>query len=949
MHLRTRLKPLAILAVSALAVGLGGLNLLDRASWQQAGDGIVWVETARGLEVGYVTSQQADLPVPPGALLTSVNAIPVGDLDDLTEIREFLAQSLPPGSRALYRFQDDTGGFTEYRVELLLQSTLAGIDFVLALTAIGFLAIGLFIFLRNWRALGAFHFYLICLVAFVTLLFRHSGRADTLDLVVYWFNAVAFLLLPPLFLHFSVYFPQPLRRLKGINWVKSSVYLPAAVLGTLHIAWFLGWLQPVGVPRTELTQTLVDQVELLHFSLVFLGSCFLLWWKQRQVSSPVQRQQMKWITHGGLFGTLPFVLFYGAPYLLGWPVNLAMEFSVLSLLLIPLGFGYAITRYRLMDVDLIFKRSAAYLLATSSVVGLYIGIVVVAGRFIEMRSGVSGLLPFGLGAVVVALLFAPLRSRIQESIDRRFYKERYDYRRSLSEFASTLSSETNLSELAQKVTERIRQTLEIERVGIFLRRDPQHALYDLYNPQDQAESGSGRTSLEIPDSVVRSLGPEPEALLPSLASDEVLRCRGIVEEQGFRYVQPLLVHERPIGLLALGYRADGQWLNSEDLQLIETIAPYASIALDNAVLYQALESHAAQLADLKAYNESVIQSISVGVVVVSSSGEVTIWNSRMEKIHGLSAEQAVGRDIQELFTSDLIATLNRFTVPSRWEVQDPGWIHKTCLKTTAGETRMVQITLAPLLSLQHFNAGVLLVFDDITEKTQLESQLLQAEKLSSIGLFAAGVAHEVNTPLAGISSYAQMLQKETPAGDPRGDLLRRIEQQSFRASEIVNNLLKFARVTENDFQEINLNSLMTDTVALLSHPLKKSGVGIALELDPALPTTVGSGGKLQQVFMNIFLNARDAMPHGGEVRVRTFKRKSNLVIQIRDEGEGISEENVKKIYDPFFTTKDVGKGTGLGLAVSYGIIQEHSGRINVESEPGKGTVFTLELPVKRIQ
>ena len=176
----------------------------------------------------------------------------------------------------------------------------------------------------------------------------------------------------------------------------------------------------------------------------------------------------------------------------------------------------------------------------------------------------------------------------------------------------------------------------------------------------------------------------------------------------------------------------------------------------------------------------------------------------------------------------------------------------------------------------------------------------------------------------------------------------KIEKQSFRASEIINNLLNFARFSESDFKEVNINRLMSDTISLLEHQLRKNGITLEMDLADELPETLGNGGKLQQVFMNLFLNAKDAMPRGGTLSLRSYENNSEIVIEINDTGVGISKEDIKKIYDPFFTTKSVGKGTGLGLSVSFGIIQEHSGRISVESQPNKGTSFSLYLPVKRI-
>jgi signal transduction histidine kinase len=243
--------------------------------------------------------------------------------------------------------------------------------------------------------------------------------------------------------------------------------------------------------------------------------------------------------------------------------------------------------------------------------------------------------------------------------------------------------------------------------------------------------------------------------------------------------------------------------------------------------------------------------------------------------------------------------------------------------------------------------GMLVMIDDITDRVRLEDQLIQNEKLTSIGLLAAGVAHEVNTPLAVISSYSQMLRKEISADDFRHKLLEKITKQTFRASEIVNNLLNFSRTNATEFAEVDMHQVITETLSLLEHQLKTAKIRVERELLAEDPVTFGNAGKLQQVFLNLFLNARDAMAEGGELRVRTETVDSKVDIVVQDTGSGISRENIKKIYDPFFTTKALGKGTGLGLSVSYGIIHEHGGNISVESQLGRGTSFKLELPLVR--
>jgi two-component system, NtrC family, sensor kinase len=214
------------------------------------------------------------------------------------------------------------------------------------------------------------------------------------------------------------------------------------------------------------------------------------------------------------------------------------------------------------------------------------------------------------------------------------------------------------------------------------------------------------------------------------------------------------------------------------------------------------------------------------------------------------------------------------------------------------------------------------------------------------------VAHEVNTPLAVISSYAQMLLKHVNGDEKISSLLDKITRQTFRASEIVNNLLNFSRTSGTEFSDIDLNKIIADTLTLLEHQFRTSRVKVDANLHKGLPLIHGNAGKLQQVFLNLFLNAKDAMSAtGGTLRVIT-SNGAGVNVSIGDTGTGIAPEHIHKIYDPFFTTKTAARegqprGTGLGLSVTYGIIQEHAGKIRVESHPGHGTTFHLEFPLIR--
>jgi signal transduction histidine kinase len=304
--------------------------------------------------------------------------------------------------------------------------------------------------------------------------------------------------------------------------------------------------------------------------------------------------------------------------------------------------------------------------------------------------------------------------------------------------------------------------------------------------------------------------------------------------------------------------------------------------------------------------------------------------------------EALGRKLEEALPPDLAVE-----VASRATTAHVAGIYKFRMKTRGGRESVINASIAPLLGKDGAHIGRLILLDDITQRVRMEDQLLQNEKLTSLGLLAAGVAHEVNTPLAVISNYIQMLGKQIPTDDPKQKTIERIVKQTFRASEIVNNLLNFSRTGSAEAVEVDLNSVLEETLTLVQHPFKTARVNVLKNYAQKLPPVLGSTTRLQQVFLNLFLNARDAMPGGGMLEVRTAAYNGSIEVEVTDTGSGIPPEHLHRIFDPFFTTKSTGKGTGLGLSVSYGIIKEHAGKVDVRSTPGKGTSFRLEFPASK--
>jgi len=233
------------------------------------------------------------------------------------------------------------------------------------------------------------------------------------------------------------------------------------------------------------------------------------------------------------------------------------------------------------------------------------------------------------------------------------------------------------------------------------------------------------------------------------------------------------------------------------------------------------------------------------------------------------------------------------------------------------------------------------------ELRRAQEQIIQSEKLASIGQLAAGVAHEINNPVGVILGFSQFLQRHVPSDDICAGPLATIEQESLRCKQIVKNLLDFARIGEVCLTEVDLHQTLEATCQLLEYQLAQQKVELVKNYALDLPTVRADPQQMQQVFVNIVLNAYQAMPQGGHLEIKTWAKDNEVAVAFSDEGEGIPVEHQNRIFDPFFTTKEAGKGTGLGLSVSYGIVHRHGGHIDVESQIGYGSTFTVRLPVSQ--
>ena len=950
----------ALLMILTVAAAVSAfINFQQQGRFKLPDDGVTWVDRDGSVKALHVShGSPADrVGVRDGDIVVKIAGEPIQRSIEVSQV----LVGVGAWNKATYVLRRDG---VEFEAPLIVGTALRNYTALYWQYMVGlvYLGVGLFVFFRRGNAPRSLHFYTLCLASFIMSAFHYTGKLNGFDTAMYYGNVLAGFFAPTIFLHFCLVFPEK----RG--WFRHRarifvVYVPAVLMTAAFLGVSSGVLR-VSFEPIELNWML-ERISVVFLAATYLFGAWVLHRTYNRVEDPMIRQQIKWLRRGALLGAAPFALAYAIPYgLLGMIPNTYMDAAVLSFVLIPVTWAYAIVRYRLMDVDIIFQQGYVYTLATICVLAVFYGLIFWVGGLEDIGATAAGVL-----ILIAAFVFQPIRKWIQEMLDRYvFYKDKYDYRLTLIEFARELSSETDLDALLRSAADRLRRTLAIERVAFFLiddegrfrLRDAENGRYDR-RPYDLAFLDSE------PDHPYLFF-EQTRHLLDVVSKTWPATVRETIADLELTYYLPCIVRGRTIAYLGVSRTEGGDFLTSEDLELLVTASGYVGIAIENARLYRSLARKMQEYERLKEYSENIVESINVGILAADLEDNVESWNSRLEQLTGIVRDEAVGHPLSDLLPEDLVLQFGgpggesgirhiyRYALRSKVETKviempaNGGNGHSAAAAEAQAQPQretVLNVAVAPLVSKDLERIGRLIIFDDVTERDELERRLGQADKLSSVGLLAAGVAHEVNTPLAVISTYAQMLAKQVSGDDQKSRLLEKIAKQTFRASEIVNSLLNFSRTSPTAFDELDLNRVVHESLTLIQHQMEKAGLKVQLDLEEQLPVIKGNSGKLQQVFLNLFLNARDAMGPGGTLSVRTFQRGETVGVDVSDTGHGIEVQNLTRIFDPFFTTKGARKGTGLGLSVSYGIVREHSGVIEVESQPGEGTRFHLEFPAAR--
>ncbi len=769
------------------------------------------------------------------------------------------------------------------------------------------------------------YFFILSLTLSGFLIFSPTGDYGPLDFIFMVLDTVCYIFFPAVLLQYALQYPLRTKAFKNFSqkFRYLLIYLAPLVFLVINIYFIL---QSVFKPDTEILTTAINHFRSLgqkYFALyVFLAWISIV---ASSLTLILKKKQKRYLFPlGGI--SLSFVallLLNFSPQALAGKSSIGVYLSMFFLPFLPLSLVYFLSPKRVTDIENIIKKTLSisslfiFIFATY----LFLGLNIEQNKLLGIFWSIAAILMAGL-------LFKPLESAIQKFFERIFYRETFNFKRKLKELEHSISAQRDLSSLSRNFLEIINRGFQLQNSSLLIQYK-NNLFYSMPDGTRLQLTATFRHALENQEHLIFLSEQEFNTKFPSDQSS-------LPQKKFFQFL-PLKIADRLVGIVAMGRKTDHTYLTVEDWELMASISSPLALSVENAFLYSRLETQLDELNLLKEFNENIIENINLGIMVVSRLNQVQTWNYFMEDRFQIKREKALRKKAALVLGNGILehasAPKNPAPIPCA-----------TSRSRLADSEAIYDVYISPLKNESGSVSGRIFVFEDVTEKNNIQNQLITSEKMASLGLLSAGIAHEINTPLTGISSYCQFLL-DNPNGAENLELIGKMQDQVLRVNKIIRTLLDFSRQKGQQPLPINLNKVIDESLALVEHKLKKKSIAFKKEIE-FQKSFHGFPTRLQQLFINLFINAIDAIENEGWISISGEETEEEITVRFKDNGRGIREKNLEKIFDPFFTTKEIGKGTGLGLAIVYNIVKEHYGNIQVHSKIDHGTTFIITFPLQ---
>jgi PAS domain S-box-containing protein len=690
-------------------------------------------------------------------------------------------------------------------------------------------------------------------------------------------------------------------------------------------------------------------VSMIILVVVCTGAVLQVLYAFLRASSRHERSQYKYL----LFAGAVALIIGSANYLVAYGVDVYPA-SSLAFLIYALILAYAILKRRFLDIEVVIRKSMVYASLTLLIAGGYAGMMIVSNTIFNIASPTTSI-PLNAAAIVaIAFVFQPLRVRIQSFVDRRFFREKYNYRETLREFSAEIVKTIGIEDLALRLVNVVTDTIKVEGSSLVLYNsevdayetvaEKRFGLAEIFcNPASRKKE----TDLEL----MGYLGEEEQVLdreelkfrlegsTGKEAKERLIRLVELLEKRHAEIALPIFLKKTFRGAFFMGKKLSEEDYSTDDIELLQIIVNQTAIAIENSELYDKTLS-------MKRYYDNIVKSMTSGMLTLDAMENVVTLNEAGERILGHKAEDIKKRNVTEVFSKNkefVKAILDTLSADSGREVT-----YNEVEVVYRNETeRTLAVTTSLLKGQKNETVGVVALFNDITEKKELERQIERSKRLAYLGEMAANIAHEIKNPIGSIRLFVDALSRDFNNPLAQKNFKEVIPQEVENIDHMIRELLFLARPPSLIKVDLDLVEIVKLSVRLCAEGASVKNVTLETELPDCVVSMLADGEKLKQVLRNIILNAIDAVPSGnGRVVVRLEESATEVRMAVSDNGCGIPEDVASHLFHPFFTTKHT--GTGLGLAIANRIVEDHGGVIEVNSKVGTGTTFTIKIPRQKV-
>ncbi|MCM8818633.1 MAG: ATP-binding protein [Candidatus Omnitrophica bacterium] len=801
------------------------------------------------------------------------------------------------------------------------------------------LTLGLFVYIKGKRKLSnrlfavfSFQLFIWCTISFIIASILDVRKAEFLVRFVYAYASF----IPPTFCLFAFSLGEDHFLIKNLKFIILFYFL---ALINSYLSFSPNFIKeiylvsPLEKGNIKTGPMVMYGTELLFYAIIIvfmLSSGLIYLYKKKKTKTGIVSLEIQYVFLAVLLGTIYNVTIAFLPMI--FQMHIVDRLGPFATVIVSGVMVYGITRYKIMDISLVYEKFILYSALSFLLFLIFFSVNFFLKEFGEFFLINWGNFPLFLSGFCVALLFTPLKEKLQKFLRIKVLKLDIEH------FSQKVFDEafifTDLPSLFKNLGDIIEEFLNVPpQILLLLKKDKKLRICELKDKFSNLEIMVEDNSL-----ILEKLGKskllirEEEKRFEHTSPDK----KEIVEEfekYGYEIAISITRREEILGAIFLKRKKDGRVFNYRDQMLLLNLGSQLGIALENAELYN-------QISEVNSYIRNLLDNSPFGVISLDKDGRVSLVSKQMKVFLGKDEKELVGKNFRDVLPSDVIPLIER-----KYKNFDKEIIIDEIVYQNQNKNFIFSVNIVPIYDEKGKEIGIMVIFSDITKIKQLQDEIREKEKMASLGVMAAGVAHEIKNPLVAIKTFVDLFPERYKDPEFRDVYSRLLQDEVQRINHLVEQILLFANPKPMKVEKINILEMLKSIIMLWKFQNRDKDIKVIENFYMGNVIIKGDKERLKEVFFNLLANSYEAINNKeGIIEVYATEKKDNMVeICIADNGSGIKKEIMDRIFDPYFTTKD--QGTGLGLSIVRKIVEEHGGNIKIESEENKGTKVYIRFPI----